>query len=121
MVNYLRDTGAAVGIRAVLGVVLLIVVVAFFLLPSKANASDFEYLSSGFVRVGVDSSFRPQSVQCYPAGASSKLTSNIMLGTSLVRKGRVDLSAYYRHNSCAVNRDRNSYDGAGIELEVKLW
>lgn len=120
-VNYLKDTGAAIGVRAVLGAALLIVVVAFFLLPGKAEAAEPAYFSEGWLRLGVDHSFKEQSIQCIEGGANDRITSNIMLGTSAIKYGRTDVALYYRHNSCAVSRDRNSYDALGVAVEVKLW
>lgn len=63
------------------------------------------------------------SPQCDAGGASDRITSN--LGVEGCRKvsedGRTELCGVYRHHSCAISPDRESYDGVGFLVKRRVY
>lgn len=80
--------------------------------------------SSHSVRVvaALDHTF-DQSPMCEQGGASDRLTSNLELKyTSVISAdGRTHLQSGYRHHSCAISKDAESYDGVYLGVERELW
>lgn len=63
------------------------------------------------------------SPQCETGGASDRITSN--LGVEGCRAvsgdGRTELCGVYRHHSCAISQDRESYDGVGFLVKRRVY
>lgn len=63
------------------------------------------------------------SPQCETGGANDKLTRN--LGVEACRivsaDGRTRLCGVYRHHSCAISEDRESYDAFGLSVTRRIW
>lgn len=63
------------------------------------------------------------SPQCETGGASDRITSNLGVeGCRTVSEdGRTELCGVYRHHSCAISSDRESYDGIGFFVSRRIW
>jgi hypothetical protein len=63
------------------------------------------------------------SPQCETSGASDSITSN--LGVEACRTvsadRRTELCGVYRHHSCAISPDRESYDGVGFLVKRRVY
>jgi hypothetical protein len=63
------------------------------------------------------------SPQCDTGGASDRVTSN--LGVEACRTvsadRRTELCGVYRHHSCAISPDRESYDGVGFLVKRRVY
>lgn len=108
--------------------VIVIFAVIMFFLPSPAHAQlrvpgvPGTWLNDGSVFAGIDHTFK-QSSQCHAGGYDDRSTSNMGLRVNVWQSEntRLRLNGKYSHKSCALNRDRNSYDALGIELEWCVW
>lgn len=62
------------------------------------------------------------SPQCENGGASDRITSNLGVeGCRTVSEdGRTQLCGVYRHHSCAISPDRESYDGVGFFVSRRI-
>lgn len=78
--------------------------------------------SSVEVFAGLEST-KNLSPQCVTVGASDRATSNLGVQgcRSIGEDGRTSVCGVYRHHSCAINSDRESYDGAGFYVSRRLW
>lgn len=63
------------------------------------------------------------SPQCENGGASDRITSNLGVeGCRAVSEdGRTELCGVYRHHSCAISPDRESYDGVGFLVKRRVY
>lgn len=63
------------------------------------------------------------SPQCDPGGASDRITSNLgAQGCRTISKDeRTELCGVYRHHSCAIGADRESYDAFGFFVSRRIW
>lgn len=63
------------------------------------------------------------SPQCEDIGASNRITSNLGLeGCRAVSKdGKTEVCGVYRHHSCAISPDRESYDGVGFFVKRRIY
>lgn len=63
------------------------------------------------------------SPQCDPGGASDRVTSNLGVeGCRTVSEdGRTELCGVYRHHSCAISPDHESYDGVGFLVKRRVY
>jgi hypothetical protein len=63
------------------------------------------------------------SPQCDTGGASDRITSNLGVeGCRTVSDdGRTELCGVYRHHSCAISPDRESYDGVGFLVKRRVY
>lgn len=68
---------------------------------------------------------KSRSPQCEPGGASDRLTSNLgVQWTGIVSEDRrTEMAVGYRHHSCAITPDAESYDAIFIETTrvLKTW
>ena len=101
----------------------IVLAVAFgFFAVVLSGCSGATYFNDTHVFAGIDST-KGVSAHCEAGGVSDKLTSNLGIKGNLLQSEdkRYRLNGKYTHNSCVLNEDRNGYDGAGVELEYKLW
>lgn len=80
----------------------------------------------GCVRVDVFAgleSTKKLSPQCESGGSSDRITSNLgVQGCRTVSEdGRTELCGVYRHHSCAISEDRESYDAFGFFVSRRIW
>lgn len=63
------------------------------------------------------------SPQCETGGASDRITSNLGVQAcrSISDDGRTELCGVYRHHSCAIGADRESYDAGGFFVSRRIW
>lgn len=63
------------------------------------------------------------SPQCDQGGADDQLTSNLGLRGCRVLSsdGRTTLCGVYRHHSCAISQDRESYDAFGATVTREIY
>lgn len=63
------------------------------------------------------------SPQCETGGASDRITSNLGVeGCNIISSdGRTELCGVYRHHSCAISPDRESYDGVGFLVKRRVY
>ena len=63
------------------------------------------------------------SPQCENGGASDRITSNLGIeGCRIVSAdGKSELCGAYRHHSCAISPDRESYDGVGFLVKRRIY
>lgn len=110
--------------------VVILVTLAFLFAPLSANAQTVPtstifpgtWLNDASLYMGLDHP-RKQSAQCESGGMDDRSTSNMGLRMNLWESTneRVRVNAKYTHHSCVLNRDRNTTDAIGLEVEVKLW
>lgn len=74
------------------------------------------------VFAGLEST-KNQSPQCESVGASDRITSNLGVEacSTISPDGRTELCGVYRHHSCAISPDRESYDGVGFLVKRRLY
>lgn len=96
-------------------VVLMLALTLLF--PSKAEASDFEYLQWFQVDAGLQYQLGDVPfVQC-KEGDFDKLGSDIGLTLNVVEYQDVfEINSTYRHHSCAVGADTQIYDAIGLQV-----
>jgi hypothetical protein len=63
------------------------------------------------------------SPQCDRGGASDRVTSNLGVEacSAVSEDGRTELCGVYRHHSCAISPDRESYDGVGFLVKRRVY
>lgn len=66
---------------------------------------------------------RHLSPQCERGGASDQVTSNLGIEGCRTVSGdkRTELCGVYRHHSCAISPDRESYDGVGFLVKRRIY
>lgn len=74
------------------------------------------------VFAGLEST-KNQSPQCESAGASDRITSNLGVEgcRTISEDGRTEACGVYRHHSCAISPDRESYDGVGFLVKRRIY
>lgn len=114
--------GGAGAIPSLLKAILLILavtLVAFF--ANKVMAEDqppdwFQYTA---IYAGLDYTNR-QSPQCEENLLDDHVTSNLGVRQHVYSWGDVNLLANYTHHSCAIGKDRNTYDAFGVQVEWRF-
>ena len=91
---------------------------------SNANAEtdmNGTFFNDTSVFLGIDHTFKV-SPQCVEGGTDDKLTSNLGIRQNIWRSGNKvhDVSFKYTHHSCVFGKDRNGYDGFGLEYNWTL-
>lgn len=89
----------------------------------EANGAEYElkylqYLEAEFA-VDVPINNR-KSPQCTSDAIETTITSDGRLTLNIVQYGYAHLNGYYLHKSCAIGRDDEVYDAAGLTLGVRL-
>lgn len=106
--------GALPGIALAVAVPLLLALaLTFFYSQARAGIS---YVDHTIIYAGLDGTAK-QSPQCRSDGMNDRLTSNLGVKQHLIGYKDVSIYGSYTHHSCAVNRDRNSYDGFGLQVQ----
>lgn len=103
--------------------VVISIVIAIFA-PKAEAASDMEgsYFNFTSVFIGIDHTPRV-SPQCVEGGTDDKLTSNLGLRQNIWQSSNKihDVTFKYTHHSCVFSKDRNGYDGFGVEYNWYLF
>lgn len=107
--------------------VVLLVSLSYFFAPSAHAASSSAlfpgtWFNDARLYMGVDYARKP-SAHCWAGGHDDRTASNmgLVLNVWESQNERVRFNGKYRHNSCAINRDRNTTDAIGVEVEILLW
>jgi hypothetical protein len=122
--------GRGAAASAVLGVGSIILIAAFITIvgaifgSSNANAEtdmNGTFFNETSVFLGIDHTLKV-SPQCVEGGTDDKLTSNLGIRQNIWRSGNKvhDVSFKYTHHSCVFGKDRNGYDGFGLEYNWTL-
>jgi hypothetical protein len=97
--------------------VVISIVIAIFA-PKAEAASDMEgsYFNFTSVFMGIDHTPKV-SPQCVEGGTDDKLTSNLGIRQNIWQSSNKihDVTFKYTHHSCVFSKDRNGYDGFGVE------
>lgn len=115
-----QGAGAIPSLMKALLLILAVTFIAF--IGNKAFAEEeplpdwFQYTA---VYAGLDYTFS-QSPQCELSDIDDQITSNLGIRQHVYSWGNVNLLANYTHHSCAIGRDRNSYDAAGFQIEWRF-
>lgn len=120
VLKHLKANGAYTGIQAVLYAVLLLGIVFTFLYSQKSEAKEFSYFEYTAIYAGLDYDVKSTPVFCYQGDVNDRLTSNVGLRQHLVSKNNISVLANYTHHSCALNKDKPTYDAVGLQLEWKF-
>ena len=112
---------AVLGVVSVIGLAALLTIVVSIFGSAKASAqSDMftggTWFNETSVFMGIDSTFKV-SPQCVQGGTDDRLTSNLGIRQNVwLSKDKVhDIGLKYTHHSCVFGKDRNGYDGIGLE------
>lgn len=112
---HLKDNGSLMGILlAFISAVMAILVVSAFY--SEAEASEINWFQQTTVFAGVDAEVK-NKVFCHRGDINDKLVSNIGIKQKIMSIDRFSLSAKYTHHSCALNKDKPTYDAVGLSVE----
>tara|TARA_R110000803_G_scaffold66769_1_gene128338 strand:- start:64 stop:576 length:513 start_codon:yes stop_codon:yes gene_type:complete len=122
--------GKGAAASAVLGVGSIIAIAAFITLvgaifgSSNANADtdmNGTFFNDTSVFLGIDHTFKV-SPQCVEGGTDDRLTSNLGINQNIWRSyNKVhDVSLRLTHHSCVFGKDRNGYDGLGLNYSWTL-
>lgn len=109
--------------------VIIAIALLMYLLPGKARADaplNLEIPGTWFADAGVFMGLdrtKGVSPQCVAGGYDDRSTSNMGVRLNVWESPSrlVRVNAKYTHHSCALNPDRNGYDGVGIEVEWRIW
>lgn len=123
--EYFADASNKDKLRGILGFVGLGLATALIFYCADTRAQDQEkWFAYTQVRLGLDT-FTSQSPNCESGGPNDRITSNggITQNIFYQRKGNTQFewNVPWTHHSCAVNSDRNNYDGIGVELRLTYW
>lgn len=94
-----------------------------FFIPNNANAEPSgTWFNDAGVYMGLDQT-RKISPQCTPESVDNKGTSNLGLWGNVWQSSdkMIRVNTRYTHHSCFIGKDRNGYDGLGINIEWKIW
>ena len=114
--EYLRDSKVYLDWLRAGGIALVIVAGLSF--AKSAQAAEPDVFAWTEVYFGVD--YQAETPVCKFGGYGDSLAANAGVRQQLIGQelpvGRVDLIASYTHHSCALNDDRNTYDGIGTMI-----
>ena len=122
--------GKGAAASAVLGVGSIILIAFYFsalaAIFGSSNASADTDMNGTFfndtsVFMGIDHTFKV-SPQCVEGGTDDRLTSNLGINQNIWRSYNKihDISLRYTHHSCVFGKDRNGYDGLGVNYNWTL-
>lgn len=104
--------GALGGVRNAILFVVIALAIAFF---SEQARGDWEVPHVAYVWAGLDYT-KDTSPQCKERGADNRLTSDLGAGYQILKyDDKLMISIERSHHSCAVNRDKESYDAWGVK------
>ena len=112
---------AVLGVFSVIGLAAILTIVVGIFGSAKATAASDMFTGGTWfnetsVFMGIDSTLKV-SPQCVQGGTDDKLTSNLGIRQNIwLSDNKVhDIGLKYTHHSCVFGKDRNGYDGFGIE------
>lgn len=114
--GHLRANGANGGIKLVV-IATAIVGILLSIIYQKALAEEWHYFERTTLFAGIDHDIRNVPVFCYQGGVNDRLTSNVGIKQHLIGRGGIDILAQYTHHSCALNKDKPTYDAVGVTVE----
>lgn len=97
-----------------------IISLIIFLIPNNANAGT--WFNDARVYMGLDYT-RKVSPQCVEDSVDNRGTSNLGFKFNIWESDNkaIRVNSKYTHHSCFIGKDRNGYDGFGIEVEWIPW
>ena len=106
-------------------VAIAVLALLIFLIPNNANAAPYSggtWFNDAGVYMGIDQT-RKISPQCTPNSVDNKGTSNLGLWGNVWQSAdkTIRVNTRYTHHSCFLGKDRNGYDGLGVNVEWKIW
>ena len=115
---------ALLGVSAIMLLALIITVLGAIFGASNANADtdmNGTFFNDTSVFLGIDHTFKV-SPQCVEGGTDDRLTSNLGINQNIWRSYNKihDISLRYTHHSCVFGKDRNGYDGLGLNYNWTL-
>jgi hypothetical protein len=112
------DTGKGI----LKGIVLAVTIPLLLVLLSMMFGCSGKFNNGASVYAGLDYT-KKISPMCDDDGNDTHTTSNLGLRYHLYQSedSRFRTNLKYTHHSCAFSEDERGYDGAGVELEYKLW
>jgi len=115
---------ALLGVGSIIVIGFIISVAGAIFGSSNANADtdmNGTFFNDTSVFLGIDHTFKV-SPQCVEGGTDDRLTSNLGINQNLWRSyDKVhDVSLRYSHHSCVFGKDRNGYDGLGLNYSWTL-
>jgi len=119
LVEYFKtDTGKGILKGIVLAVLIPLLLVGLSMLFGCSG----NFNNGASVFAGLDYT-KKLSPMCEGDGIDSRTTSNLGLRYHLYQSEdeKFKTNIKYTHHSCAFGEDDKQYDGAGIELEYRLW
>ena len=116
-IKVLNKEGATKGILMA-GAVTLILSLLLILIYKPANAAplDLSYFERTTVYAGLDVDVNHKNF-CYSGGTNDRLTSNLGVRQHLISVNDIEFLGTYTHHSCALNRDKPTYDAVGLSIE----
>ena len=120
--NAIRYFKTSEGKKVLKGILAFIAFGVILVLATACNPAHADWFEYGEVYIGLDRT-NEVSPQCLQDGPDDKMTSNGGIRANVYQSDdkRFSLNGKYTHHSCAFNPDRNTYDGAGIEIVYRLW
>ena len=115
---------AGLGVGLIMLIALIITVSGAIFGASNANADtdmNGTFFNDTSVFMGIDHTFKV-SPQCVEGGTDDRLTSNLGINQNVWRSYNKihDISLRYTHHSCVFGKDRNGYDGLGLNYNWTL-
>lgn len=86
---------------------------------AEGAESKVDYLEYTYIFAGVDYEMFT-NIFCEKGDVNGKLVSNVGLGQHLVSINDINIEAKYQHHSCALNRDKPTYDAIGLNMEWRF-
>lgn len=116
-IAHLKRNGA---LKGIIFAFVFFAVGAALLYAADARSSDrVKYLHYSTIYAGLEQQLGG-SVFCHNDGISDKLTSNLGLKQGLLKYKGASVYAQYTHHSCALNKDRPTYDAVGLGVEYTI-
>jgi hypothetical protein len=110
---------AGLGVGGIILIAFIIFVVSAIFSQAKSESlTNGTWFNSTSIFIGIDVT-RGVSPQCVEGGADNKGTSNMGIRQNLfMSQNKVfAINGKYTHHSCVIGKDRNGYDGLGLEFE----
>lgn len=105
-----------------IGMVLVVTIIAVLTLMSfygTAEASEKRWFAYTAVFAGLDMDINNQ-VFCYQGATSDRITSNVGARQNILEYDNLSINATYTHHSCAIEKDKPTYDAVGLQVEWKF-
>ena len=109
---------AGLGVGSIILIAFIIFMVSSYFTEAKAESfKNGTWNNYTAVYLGIDYTFNV-SPQCREASVDEHGTSNLGVTHNIwqSQKGVFAVNGKYTHHSCVIGKDRNGYDGAGLQL-----